>query len=214
MKYPKIHSVYKRDENHKFIMGEYSCPEFALIDKWQCQEKIDGTNIRVSFKYNKYDDVYLIGIQGRTDEASIPAHLLNYLKTHFTPDRFDKIIPEDKIDEAADIILFGEGYGPSIQGGGNYRDTQGFILFDVVINRWWLKQEDVKDIAAKLEIPYAPIIDMMTIQEAIDYVRRKPFSQCSVRPQPMEGLILRPHPLLLFRDSSPLMLKVKVKDLI
>jgi len=65
MLYPKINSLYKRhgwyfDEKDKkntsselqknrqsFIIGDYACPEFESINRWQIDEKIDGTNIRV-----------------------------------------------------------------------------------------------------------------------------------------------------------------------
>lgn len=65
MEYPKINSLYKRngwyfDEKEKrscdpsrqplrqsLIIGDFACPEFASINKWQIDEKIDGTNVRI-----------------------------------------------------------------------------------------------------------------------------------------------------------------------
>jgi len=49
MKYPKINTIWKRDESNKFkiIEGDFSKQEFANIKNWQITEKIDGTNIRL-----------------------------------------------------------------------------------------------------------------------------------------------------------------------
>ena len=46
--YPKIQSIFKRDENtHKFIDGVFSLPEFEYLkdNLWIWTEKIDGRNI-------------------------------------------------------------------------------------------------------------------------------------------------------------------------
>jgi len=47
--YPKIQSIFKRDElTHKFL-SEFSLPEFEYLQLniWEFTEKIDGTNIRI-----------------------------------------------------------------------------------------------------------------------------------------------------------------------
>ena len=52
--YHKIQSVFKRDPatNHKrFLMGEYSLPEFEYLanNEWVATEKIDGTNVHQAY---------------------------------------------------------------------------------------------------------------------------------------------------------------------
>jgi len=219
MEYPKIHSLWKREEwyfeegkkdgeRHKkgaqsLIPGSYAIPEFGNIKKWLVQEKIDGTNIRIEL----CRDEGCVKYYGRTDNADIPVPLLNYLSDQFTFEKLEDIFPQNN------VWLFGEGYGARIQkGGGNYRKDMGFILFDVVAGGTWLSQSSVQVIANKLNIPYAPIIDIMTEEEIVAYVKSKPLSLCSQDEQVMEGIIARPEPLVLLRNGEPLMMKLKCKE--
>lgn len=216
MKYPKINSLWKRDSwyfeegkknndgRQSFIIGDYAIPEFANIKNWLVQEKIDGTNIRIHLT----DKVEFFG---RTDESTIPVGLFKYLQSEFTFEKLSSVFT--KTDNAYDIWLFGEGYGAKIQKvGSNYRKDMGFILFDVVNSGWWLKQENVKDIADGLSIPYAPIIGIMNEEEIVSYVKSKPISLCSQDEQVMEGIIARSEPLVLLRSGEPLMMKLKCKE--
>lgn len=218
MKYPKIHSLWKRVEmKGELIEGDYAIPEFGNIKKWRVQEKIDGTNIRIEYTTTQEYGVTLINIsfKGRTDEAMLPRHLDDYLRSYFTKEKLSSIIkPQDEHTDKT-IILFGEGYGPKIQSvGGNYRSDVGFILFDMWCSGWWLKQEAVKDIAEQLGIPYAPEIGIMTEEEIVDYVKSKPLSLCSNVPQMMEGVVCRPPDLLLLRNGDPVIMKLKCKEFI
>ena len=54
--YPKIKSLFKRDEKTFKFTDEYSCPEFELLKglRWVATEKVDGTNIRVIFDGVKF----------------------------------------------------------------------------------------------------------------------------------------------------------------
>ncbi len=113
----------------------------------------------------------------------------------------------------ADVVLFGEGYGPKIQkGGGLYRKDVGFILFDAYIGGWWVLRNSIEDISDKIGIHYVPLIGTMEINEAVEYVRSKPNSLIANEPKIMEGIVARSTPLLLFRDGNPLMWKLKVRD--
>lgn len=219
MLYPKINSLYKRqgwylEEGKKnnpeyqagrqsFIIGDYACPEFGNIKRWRVQEKIDGTNIRIRFYHS-----VLREFMGRTNEADIPNHLFKYLQDNFTFERMNEVFNNTQ----EEVWLFGEGYGPKIQRGGNYREDVGFILFDCKIGSWWLEQSAVKEIAYNLEIPYAPEIGIMTEDEILAYVKSKPLSLCSLTKQVMEGIVARPEQLLLKRDGKPLMMKLKCKE--
>ena len=207
MEYPKINTLWKRDEKNKFniIDGDYSCEEFEVIKQWHVTEKIDGTNIRIF--YNPEDEVP-ITFGGRTDNAQIPTFLLLYLQKTFNEEMFKSVF-----NGAKKVILFGEGYGAKIQNGGLYRDDAGFILFDVWLNGWWLKQEDVKFTAEKLGISSVPVIGTkMTQTEIIAYVKNQPKSLCANKERVVEGVVVRSNPLMLFRNGKPIMWKLKVKD--
>lgn len=206
LKYPKINTLWKRDEKDKFniIVGDYSCDEFASISKWHITEKIDGTNIRIL--YNGEEPIFY----GRTDEAQIPPFLLECLKKTFTKDILSKQFPEAKDG----ILLYGEGYGNKIQSAGKkYRKDNSFILFDANIGGWWLEPGKVKQLAKELGIDYVPELRVVnSIQEAIDYLKEKHKSKISQEELTAEGIVARSYPLMLFRDGSPIMWKLKVKD--
>jgi len=212
MKYPKINTLFKRGDSGKIIAGQLSRPEFEAIHKWRITEKIDGTNIRVM--YCKFADggPDTVDFGGRTDDAIIPVHLLEHLKNTFTIEKFSGIFQE-KTDRPTNfkVILFGEGYGPKIQSGGLYRRDVSFILFDVWINGWWIEPDNVKKLAATLGVDYVPELDFETIVDAITYVMNKPVSKISTTAF-AEGVVARSNPLLLFRDGTPLMWKLKVRD--
>jgi len=196
--YPKIDSIYKRYENGKF-KDEFSCEAFEYLkdNKWVFTEKIDGTNIRIGWNGLNV----LIG--GRTERAQLPTHLFEYLSGHFTKERFDGF------DE--DITLFGEGYGYKIQSGGGYiPDGVGFILFDVMVGEWWLKREDIEDVADRLDIPVVPIIESGTLSDACRVVMAgfdSRVGKCKA-----EGLVLRPETELKERNGRRIITKVKTRD--
>lgn len=222
MEYVKINSLWKRqgwyfeegkknnpdfkNNRQSFIIGDYSDPEFGNIKKWLVDEKIDGTNVRICFNNT-------LTFQGRTKDAQMPCHLLARLQEIFTFEKMAEVFPIIPEGSYRNVILFGEGYGPKIQkGGGNYRNEVGFILFDIFIDGWWLKREDVKQIAGILGIEVVPEIGMMTEEEIIDFVKSKPLSRCSIVHQMMEGVVCRSEPLMLFRNKKPLMFKLKCKE--
>jgi len=206
MKYPKINTLWKRDKKDKFniIIGDYACEEFSSISRWHITEKIDGTNIRIL--YDGKEPVFY----GRTDEAQIPPFLLDYLKKTFTKELLSKQFPEIK----KGVVLYGEGYGNKIQSvGKKYRKDNSFILFDAWIDGWWLEPEKVKQLAKDLGLDYVPELGIVnTIQEAIDYLKKKPKSKIAKEELIIEGIVARSYPLMLFRDGTPIMWKLKVKD--
>ena len=170
--YQKINTIYKRDQDGRLIFGDWSLPEFEFLKdcKFRAEEKIDGTNIHVRFNGVRVE------FGGRTDKANIPPHLLTKLEELFTIDKMRKAFPPENGDDFdtpyADVILYGEGYGMKIQkGGGRYiKAGVSFILFDVKIDKWWLRRPDVEKIAGDLAIKVVPVIGYMTFEEAIEYV--------------------------------------------
>lgn len=232
MLYPKINSLWKRqnwymDEGKKnnseyqagrqsFIVGDYADDSFGLVKQWRVEEKIDGMNIRVAAWPN-----YAIPLTdkrgkqvkffGRSDKADIPVPLHDYLKKTFDDEALDKL--DKAMPTMYHIILYGEGYGPKIQNGGNYRDDVGFILFDVWGCSRWSTREEVKQIAELLNLPTPYDYGLMTEEEIIALVKSKPNSPTAVRPMVMEGVICRSEPLLIKNsDNNPLIWKLKCKE--
>lgn len=211
MKYPKIQTIYKRKFSPEIkrkkskcnpIIPEYSCEEFACIDKWLITEKIDGTNIRI-FRNGE--------IGGRTDSASLHPGLLQYLMQVFTKEKMD-----EAFGDSLDVVLFGEGFGASIQKHGEkYCAIQKFLLFDVYIEGYWLNRHNVEEIAQKLGISAVPILGTWTEYEVVKYLESKPLSMVSEQERVIEGVVARTDPLMLFRKNhNPILWKLKVEDIL
>lgn len=207
--YHKIQSVFKRDKvTNRFIEGEWSTPELEYLhDKiWQWDEKIDGTNIRVVF------DGETRRFGGRTDNASIPAHLIARLEDLFPVSKLRAVFPPT-IERFPDksVTLYGEGFGHKIESGGAYlgKDVD-FCLFDVRVGRWWLRLHDVHDLAEKLGVRHAPYCGEGTILEAIGNVREG--FRSAIGTAQAEGLILRPKVPLFDRSGQRIITKIKTRD--
>ena len=213
MDYPKIQTLFKRDEKNHIIETEYTMDEFRYLENnlWECTEKIDGTNIHVDFEV--FEGGEMIVFQGRTSRAEIPKHLEEYLRQMFTSERLREAVP-GFCENDFNGKLFGEGYGVKIQKGGNYmKDRVGFILFDVFINGWWLSRQDCEEIANRLSIPIVPFVGYKTIPEAIDFVRQGFTSLIAENKQyQAEGLVLKTPCGLKARNGERIITKLKHKD--
>lgn len=217
IEYNKISGPFKREvsgpNKNKVIAWDWTCEEFEALKEldWTFTEKIDGVNIRIIWDGHKPE------FRGRTDRAQIPAKLLAALTEMF---------PEELLEQqfgSNPVILFGEGYGAGIQkGGGNYRQDNSFILFDVRVGHWWLKRKDVNEIADSLGIESVPIRYQGTLIEAIKLmsglsifssvqsVGKRGYESNLV---PVEGFVGTPTVPLLRRDGSRIIVKLKCCDL-
>jgi len=205
IEYPKIQSIFKRDEKtHKFIEGEWSLPEFDYLkdNLWEATEKIDGTNVRVDWDgVNKE-----VKFGGRTDNAQMPIFLLDKLQGLFTKEKFLEHYPE------LSMTLYGEGYGAKIQkGGGNYiPDGVGFALFDVLIDGWWLYRSNIEDIASTLSIKCVPMVCTTTLIHCIAIIKNGVPSYYG--DFEAEGMVLKPVVALCNRKGHRIITKLKHKD--
>lgn len=204
--YSKIDSIYKRDmtkPNNPFIIGQYSTPEFEYLhdNQWEFTEKVDGTNIRVMYQG------FAITFRGKSDKAEIPAHLLVKLQKLFTPEKMTAAFG------TTDVCLYGEGFGYKIQGkvGVDYlKDDVDFYLFDVKIGEWWLKREDVQDIASKLGILAPVVVGYGNFDDAIFLVKQG--FKSAFGTADAEGVVLRPTVDLMSRSGERIITKVKTRD--
>lgn len=221
--YSKINTIFKRDLNpesdtYKCILPEetLAIPEFEVLRKcrWECTEKIDGTNISIHIipEQTEQGRTYRLEIHGKTETADIPKHLLSKLKSIFTEETVRPIIPENEFKDP--IILFGEGYGAKIQKGGNYiKNDVDFILFDVQVGSWWLKREACEEIAQKLGIKIVPLLGYFTIDEAIDLVKTGFISTISENRQyEAEGVVIKAPLGMLTRSHQRIIGKIKTCD--
>lgn len=206
--YIKIETPFQRDMNgsKKLIEGAWrnETVEYLKDNPWVFTEKIDGTNISVDW------DGHAVSFYGRTERASIPAPLANFLFATFGGPVNEQMF--EQVFANSHVILYGEGYGPKIQNGGDYREDVSLILFDIYFPEQdlWLKREAVENIARSFGIDAVPIIFTGTIQDAIDYVKTAPQSRFGTAK--MEGLVGRPAVEVRDRRGNRVITKIKVRD--
>lgn len=205
-KYTKIQTVFKRckesgPDKNKLIDGDWTLPEFELLKdaKWEATEKIDGTNINISWDA----DEGRVRFAGRDEDAQIPARLVNVLVETF---------PASKFADMGSMIIFGEGYGIGIQKVGKkyLPDSSGFTPFDVWCGGLWLERKNIEDISEVIGLNPVPSLGKCTLEEAIKSVSLGFPSRIGTAPA--EGLVLRAPCGLLTRRGERLITKIKTKD--
>lgn len=213
--YPKIESLYNRDENFKVDPTRLRMPEFALINRWLVTEKIDGTNIRIILTLDG-----TVEIRGRTDKAQIPIFLLSYLRDTFTQNVVRDALVEGEI-QTHEYVLYGEGYGRKIQkAGSSYRpDDVSFRLFDVKVGGFWLNWENVEDIARKMGICTVPVLGgtvdfLPTCRAELEDIAGNSVVAMEDSENVFcgEGIVARTDPHLLTRRGKRMMWKLKHSD--
>lgn len=209
--YHKINSVYKRYDKGNFDFERFARPEFEYLfkNRWIGTEKIDGTNIRIGVEFKDNDNLE-IEFRGRTDKAQIPRHLNDRLNEIVRS--WNNLWEDLRGHENTSIVLYGEGYGNKIQkGGGNYLpDSVDFILFDVLIDGWFLERENINDIGVKLGLKVVPTLFAGTLEDAITQVTKSfdsVIGNCKA-----EGLVLTPSVPLFNRKGERIITKLKTRD--
>ena len=229
MLYPKIETLFTRDKyTFKVIPGKFRNEAYSLIKEWEWTEKIDGTNIRITYdecplpcefdkksnisrkqvrKVVEYEGGYRgIKYDGRTDAAELPGGVVDYLDNKLST----TIILEEFQDKK--VVIYGEGYGGKIQKGGGYSQTQKFIVFDIFIDGFWLKRADVEEICNKLGLDLVPIILTGSLNEAVHIVKHGFMSKLGDGSVKSEGLIGRTKVPLFTHHGQRLITKLKTCD--
>jgi len=209
-KYNKIETIYKRDieGTKKLLPGVFrdSTVAFLAYNTWEWTEKVDGTNIRICW------DGHKVTFGGRTDNAQIPAPLMNRLN-----ELFGGSVNEEVFEQCfgeAEVILFGEGYGAGIQkGGGDYiSNGVDFILFDVLWGENFQPRYMVEAIAKSFDVKVVPIVGTGNLEQAVNFVMSHPNSQIAEKPREMEGIVCRPAVELRNRNGERIIVKIKWED--
>lgn len=202
--YHKINGLYKRDDIGKFIMGDYSRPEFEYLkdSEWVFTEKVDGTNMRVIWKDGKFE------FRGKTDNADFFPGVIQLMTELFDSNRVYELDPYFHNE----FTIYGEAYGSGIQKGGGYNPNgKSFIMFDVLIGERWMPRTVVDDIADTLGIRSVPIVGLGTLQDGIDMVSGEGF-QSKLGSVRAEGVVAEPSIILYNQYGERVITKLKTKD--
>lgn len=222
-RFPHIDNVWARQmEKEKpgfgrLIEDAWKIPEFNYLrdNNWRATEKVDGTNIRVYV--TPAGDISFLG---KTMAAQIPKPLCKALydlfhdKVPAIKAQFFQEDPDTCEPPRGPIVLYGEGYGPGIQRGGWYRDTPGFILFDVRVGQWWLRWDAIEAIAKAIEVDLVPIVAIAPLPLLVSLVRggfRSVVAKSAIAEQ-AEGIVARPTCDLVSRNGGRIIVKIKTRD--
>jgi hypothetical protein len=204
--YEKIDTVFNRDTTgtKQLMLNSWRDPvvEYLRNNIWLFTEKVDGTNIRIHW------DGHQVEFGGRTDRAQIPDFLLEKLRSMFGTAEAEELFEQTWGEK--EVFLFGEGYGPKIQSGGDYRADVSFILFDVLVGDNYQEREWVEKTAEMFGIDVVPVVLTGTIQDGIDFVMRHPESTMGTAM--MEGVVGRPAVEMRDRRGNRVIVKIKWDD--
>lgn len=204
IRYPKIETLFDRNEDFVIDPGRWRRRDFPVISQWEIYEKIDGTNIRVHFQPAERTSEDTI-IEGRVDfysrnsdepNVNIPPVVLKFLRELFDYDRISKLLFKE-------TILFGEAFGGKIQGMSKlYGPVPRFALFDVIEYSYWQSRDVVLWRSVDLGIEMAPLLGVIGSVELLnprdrvlgDYASVSKVGSGVGRP---EGVILHPRGCVL-----------------
>lgn len=207
MFYPKIQTLYTRDENFK-VTDELRRPEFGYINNWLWMEKLDGSNISIHAHSLGEGGA---GWRGRTARSQFTREIQNHLELlveQWKPKLLAKL-DEYKLDS---IELFGEVIGPKIQNGGLYLDKIGTRFYDVRVNNsLWLDWDQVIDYSRDLDF-IKPRYGNLSTQRIVEMVKAGFNTAEGNRMAPAEGIVAKTWVPLYNNNNDRLIWKIKTKD--
>lgn len=223
--YHKIETLFERDEATHRLKPELILknPIYGDIKTWMFSEKIDGTNIRCIWTPSTTERDFGGAITtpseltfgGKTDNAQIHADLIKWLYENISKENLQAIFPDTS------VVIYGEGYGAGIQkGGGDYSPVKKLIVFDVFVvdpinsrlGGWWLNEENVMDVCAKLGLDMVPSIGEMTLEQVTAMVRAGFPSKLNGGKHQAEGIVGRTREALFDKKGHRLIIKLKFRD--
>lgn len=208
MLYHKIEGPFKRQQDNvkevdRTAWRNPTVEMLAGYPIWVASEKIDGTNIRIIW------DGHRVSFGGRTERAELPGALRLHLEETFLAPGVEELFEE--IFGVNDAVIFGEGYGPTIQNGGKYRDTPGFIAFDISDGETMLSRSDARDICDRLSVQFVPEMSLLTLNEIIEAVTEG--ANSGFGDFLAEGYVAVPEVPLYDQRGDRIIVKIKAADL-
>jgi len=209
--YHKIDAPFMRDTKGKIQIGQWCRPEFEFLanNEWEFTEKVDGTNIRIHVEWDEKLCILVYSYGGRTDNAQIPPALTDALNRVVTKvnDKLTKVMLERNISS---LVIFGEGYGPKINGGGKYIEEPSFVVFDIRVGDVWLTRESVNDLCDKAGLDMVPVVGVGSLYDGFELVKNG--LQSDWGDFEAEGIVAVPTVPLFNRMGNRIITKIKSKD--
>lgn len=173
--FPNTCAIWKQDKYGKFGIIEGVHPTIGdTIKKWCIVEKMDETNIgerrfarvpnpttRVVYENGSITDVDI------TNNAQIPARLLQYLQTTFT----ESPLGTD-FGDGNKVVFLKDGYGVKIREGGRlYQNDNVFVTFTAWVDGWWrFPSRSQEDLTTEIGNKCVSLLEYINIGDAVECV--------------------------------------------
>lgn len=202
-KYSSIENTYRQKHILKYIK---IFPELQN-DEYISTEKIDGANIQFLFKP---DEKYKVGKRtSYIDEGDSFFDIWN------TIDRYKKEIQtiQDLVNETGDEIrMFGELFGPGINGRVDYGKEKQILFFDAQFNDFWLCPKQFIDLMDYIDLSHmtVPVVGKYkNLSEALSASENFNTKIISKENNPAEGIVIQPLNNVYINQESRFVLKKK-----
>lgn len=163
MVYPKIETLFERDQKTRLVIPESIIFPTNNTDIWTLTEKVDGTNIRISYKLGGHGKGY-ITIDGRTFGSQINSQLIEYINDRLTYQMINKLFYGEQ------VVIYGEAYGKKINPECGYNCDLEFLVFDIFNDGAWLERSEIELASNILNLGCVPKINE-TVGSGIDMTR-------------------------------------------
>ena len=96
--------------------------------------------------------------------------------------------------------------------GDKYRDDQDVVLFDIKVGDWWLRRQDLEDVAGQLDLDVVPIVHINdnTLMDAIALTTQGFKSKWG--DFEAEGVVAKPRVEMQTRGGDRIIAKIKTED--
>ena len=209
--YHKINAPFMRDDKGTMIHGKWCMQELEYLanNMWEFTEKVDGTNIRLVATL--HNDDLIIVVAGKTNNAQIPKPLLASIQLLVEDEDFQWNLSDImRVRDIDTLTIYGEGYGPKINGGGKYGALPNFVAFDVKVGDFWLTRASVDELCDLIGIDTVPVIGHGSLYTGFRMVEN--YLQSTWGDFEAEGIIAVPKVPLQTRAGKRIITKIKHRD--
>jgi len=194
-RYKSIENTYQE----KFIRDMLQYNPVYHTCKYVAQEKIHGANFQINLNMEETGAVS-IGYGKRSGFLADDSDFYNYQATVQKPEYQELIeLVCDKMrkEDLANVTLYGEFAGPTVQKGVNYGDTKFVIFFDIKINDEYITPLDFYSLMDGFGFRYmcVPIVKIFdTLNEALAFEVENRISIVGVDEEDnfWEGVVIKP----------------------
>lgn len=189
-----IDTLWKKDESGMILENIYSREEYKQITNWNVFEWFEG--IEVSVLYARQS---LIFPKNRL--------LREYMKYMLNQSKIRKEFPFQTV-----LFNFRIRGNRDIKNWIGNASKENLYIEDIKIDNEWQDFEDMSRLSGIFGYSQMPFIGTMNVSMAVGFLKRKGMSMIKDNMNPIQGLIGKSSPLMLFKDQEPIVWELRLED--